>query len=133
MGLSAKIWGKDGWRFIHYVAITYVPYKKEEYLKFFNNLPEILPCPICGSHFKENMEKHPPKMGNAKELFNWTVDMHNFVNQMNGKKTISYDEAYKELFKEKNLIKFSDFTKGLLLSTTTTALLLIFLKQILKK
>lgn len=138
MGLSPKQWGKEGWRFIHYVAVTYQPSKKEEYLQFFQNLPEILPCPVCGSHFKENMEKHPPKMGNAKELFNWSVDMHNFVNQMNGKKVLSYEEAYDELFtklddkKELNGYQMSDFANGILLSTATAGLLMILVKRVIK-
>ena len=131
MGLSGKIWGKEGWRFIHYVAVTYHPSKKVEYLQFFQNLPEILPCPICGSHFKINMEKHPPKMDNANDLFNWTVDMHNFVNKMNGKKTLTYNEAFNELFKKE--YKMSDFANGLLLSTATAGLLMILVKGLLKK
>jgi len=131
MGLSPKVWGKDGWRFILYVALAYDPSKKEEYLKFFQNLPEILPCPACGIHFKQNLEKHPPKMGNAKELFNWTVDMHNFVNEMNGKKQITYEEAHDELFKKK--IKTSDFTNALLLSTISTGLLMVLVKGLVKK
>jgi hypothetical protein len=137
MGLSPKVWGKEGWRFIHYVAVTYHPSKKEEYLQFFQNLPKILPCPVCGSHFKINMEKHPPKMGNAKELFDWTVDMHNFVNEMNGKKQLTYKQAHDELFKEfktfKNDYKTSDFTNALLLSTISAGLLIVLVKGLIKK
>ena len=131
MGLSPNVWGKEGWRFIHYVAVTYHPSKKEEYLQFFQNLPEILPCPVCGVHFKLNMEKHPPKMNDAKELFDWTVDMHNFVNQMNGKKQFTYKQAHDELFKKE--FKTSDFTNALLLSTISAGLLIVLVKGLVKK
>jgi hypothetical protein len=136
MGLSPALWGKEGWRFIHYVAVTYHPSKKEEYLQFFQNLPEILPCPICGSHFKINMENHPPNMENAKTLFNWTVDMHNFVNIQNGKKILNYEQAYNELFPKfvkQNKYQMSDFANGILLSTATAGMLMILVRGFLKK
>jgi hypothetical protein len=136
MGLSPKLWGKEGWRFIHYVAVTYQPSKKEEYLQFFKNLPEILPCPVCGSHFKINMEKYPPNMENAKTLFNWTVDMHNLVNKENGKKILNYEQAYNELFPmlvKENKYQMSDFANGILLSTATAGMLMILVKGLLKK
>ena len=86
MGLSPKLWGREGWRFIHFVAVTYQPSKKEEYLKFFQNLPEILPCPVCGEHFKQNMAELPPRMESNQTLFEWSVDMHNLVNKETGKR-----------------------------------------------
>ena len=70
-------------------------------------------------------------MDDAKELFNWTVDMHNFVNEMNGKKQITYQEAHDEIFKKK--IKTSDFTNALLLSTISTGLLMVLVKGLVKK
>jgi hypothetical protein len=128
MGLSPKLWGKEGWRFIHFVAVTYQPSKKEEYLKFFQNLPEILPCPVCGEHFKENMAKLPPRMDSNQTLFEWTVDMHNLVNKENGKKIYTYDQAHKEMFPEKNGYVVSDFANGILLSTAVLGIM-VFLTQ----
>ena len=131
MGLSPTLWGKEGWRFIHFVAVTYQPSKKEEYLQFFQNLPEILPCPVCGNHFRENMEANPPDMENSKTLFNWTVDMHNYVNILKGKRVYTYERAYNDLFQKK--YQMSDFSNGLLLSTATAGLLMILMKGIIKK
>jgi len=50
MGVSPKHWGKEAWKFIHWVALTY-PNKpnekdKKNYLKFFESLQDVLPCPI---------------------------------------------------------------------------------------
>ena len=134
MGLSPKLWGREGWRFIHFVAVTYQPSKKEDYLRFFENLPEILPCPICGQHFKENMQKMPPRMGSNKDLFEWSVDMHNLVNKENGKRTFTYDEAYDEMFPEENRgYIMSDFTNGILLSTAALGILVFLTSKIYKK
>lgn len=123
MGFSPLMWGRQGWHFIHYVALNY-PNKptqadKEKYLAFLNNLEYILPCPICGQHFRENMENHPPNLNSKMEFFNWTVDMHNFVNARNGKKKISYEKALDELTKNPNAVK-----SGVILSVILFALVL---------
>jgi hypothetical protein len=76
-------------------------------------------------------------MNDAKELFDWTVDMHNFVNQINGKKQFTYKQAHDELFKEfktiKTEFKTSDFTNALLLSTISAGLLMVLVKGLVKK
>lgn len=123
MGISPKMWGRQGWHFIHYVALNY-PDKptqedREVYLQFLNNLENILPCPICGNHFKENMEKHPPNMNSKMEFFNWTVDMHNFVNELHGKKKVTYEKALDELTKNPDYIR-----NGVILSMSLLALVL---------
>ena len=130
MGLSPKLWGKEGWRFIHFVAITYDPSKKEEFFNFFQNLPKILPCPVCGKHFKENMAKMPPRWESNQTLFEWTIDMHNLVNKENGKKIYTYDQAYNEMFPQaKNGYKVSDFANGILLSTAVLGILVFLTRK----
>jgi len=47
MGVSPKHWGREGWKFIHWVALTY-PNKptdkdKKNYLQFFESLQDVLP------------------------------------------------------------------------------------------
>jgi hypothetical protein len=104
MGISPLVWGKEGWRFIHYVALAYPdnPTKEDRknYRKFLNSLENVLPCPACAYNFKKKMELHPPNLNSTKEFFQWTVDMHNFVNEENGKKKLSYVQAYNELSKK---------------------------------
>ena len=124
MGFSPLVWGKQGWHFIHYVALNY-PYEptekdKETYMSFLNNIEHILPCPICGQHFRENMDKHPPNLNSKMEFFNWTVDMHNFVNEANGKKKLSYEQALDELTKNPDYIR-----SGVLLSMSLLVMVLI--------
>jgi hypothetical protein len=137
MGISPLLWGKDGWRFIHYVALAYpnnpTEFDKKNYLNFLENLGEVLPCPACAEHFKQNMKKHPPRMKNTEDFFNWTVDMHNFVNEENGKGKLTYTEAFKEV--TRNSKKFetyldkvfnnrSDIAKGIGVSLIITSLII---------
>jgi hypothetical protein len=141
MGYSPEIWGRQAWHFIHMVALSY-PEKpsvedRKNFMRFFNSLPYTLPCPICGEHFKENMKTVPPRMGSRKELFEWTVDMHNEVNKRNKKKILSYNQAIDELQKnsKKNLASWSDrdLAKALLTSAFLSSLLVFFSYTIAKK
>lgn len=136
MGISPKRWGKEGWKFIHYVALTY-PSKptekdKAKYLKFFESLQDVLPCEICASHFREHMKQHPIKLETNRELFNWTVDIHNIVNTQNGKKILTYDEAFDELFKDDKEIN-PDILKGIAFSSVVITIITLLSKQYAKK
>jgi len=103
MGINAEHWGKQGWHFIHSIAWNYpenpTEEEKQDYLAFLGSLEKVLPCPICATHFKENMAKYPPRMSNREEFFNWSVDMHNEVNKANDKRILTYGEALDELIK----------------------------------
>ncbi len=134
MGISPLLWGKEAWHFIHYVALSY-PEKptekdKQEYMKFLLSLQQILPCPICADNFRKKMEKHPPKLESKQAFFEWTVDVHNSVNESNGKAKLSYDAAEKEIIK--NSKKMSDFSKGLLLSVGLTTIIVCLSKNFAK-
>lgn len=117
MGINAKQWGQEGWHFIHTIALTYptepTETDKKNYLDFFKSLENVLPCNFCADHFKENMVKIPPRLDNTTELFNWSVDMHNEVNIINNKPTLTYNEAYTELLTNFNRkIIGNDFIKA---------------------
>lgn len=136
MGISPKRWGRDGWRFIHYVALTY-PTKptdddRKNYIKFFESLQDVLPCGICAAHFREHMKQYPIKMGSNTELFNWTVDIHNVVNKQNGKKILTYDEAFDELFKDNKEID-PNILKGVAFSSAVITIITLLSRQYVKK
>ena len=103
MGYNAELWGSEGWHFIHFICLNYpdqpTEVDKREYKKFFELLPIVMPCPPCGYHFEENMKTDPIRLDSKKELFEWSIDMHNKVNDMNEKKILSYEEAYAEIWK----------------------------------
>ena len=136
MGISPKRWGREGWKFIHYVALTYPPKPteadKKKYLNFFLSLQDVLPCEICAMHFRENMKEHPIRLDNNRELFNWTVDVHNVVNKQNGKKVLTYDEAFDELFKKENEIN-PDILKGVAFSSVVITIITLLSRQYVKK
>ena len=102
MGISAEQWGKQAWHLIHTIAFNYPDNPTEEdkqiHKDFVYNLQKVLPCPYCANHFKDNLEKFPPRLDNQKEFFNWSVDIHNEVNKANGKRVLNYDEALNELY-----------------------------------
>jgi hypothetical protein len=106
MGISPSYWGREAWHFIHYVTLNYpeqpTEQDKKNYLDFLNVLPFVLPCPICGIHFVENMKNIPPRMDSMKEFFEWSVDMHNEVNKVNNTKVLSYQEALDEVVRNGN-------------------------------
>ena len=141
MGVSPKYWGKEGWKFIHWVALTY-PTKpteddKKNYKTFFESLQDVLPCPICAVHFKQNMNKYPIRLDNNMELFNWTVDMHNEVNIQNSKKVYNYENALNELVYAKNdddTIKTDNsILKAIALSTSIITIITLLSKYYSKK
>lgn len=118
-------WGPVFWTEMHIAALDYssklpeikddgTPEKQEaiarweEHMKtteemtvaYFAGLPYRLPCPKCGNHLLMHYKKLPYEeyvrgtMGTMK-LFEYTVDLHNAVNEMLGKPTYTYDEAMK--------------------------------------
>lgn len=90
------------WPYIHTIAATFPEHPTEReravYYDFFSNYDVFLPP--CKSGCKEN---YPLELENMPSLelatrsrsamFRWTVDLHNRINQRNGKPTMSYKEA----------------------------------------
>ena len=127
--MSPKKWGKQGWHFIHCVALSYpaspTEIDKQNYLAFFKSLENVLPCSSCADNFRKKMEKNPPDLKNSITLFKWTVDIHNSINAENGKKEISPEEAL-----EKITYKFSTFQ---IAASVSIAMLIVGVFWITKK
>lgn len=47
----------------------------------------------CRKHWFGHKKKLPPDFTSAQSFFKWTVDIHNVVNEMLEKPTVSYEEA----------------------------------------
>lgn len=102
MGLGPDTWGPYIWATIHYTTYGYPPYPNEEhkqkYKQFFELFQYVLPCSICREHLKDNLKEVPLTdeiLSDKEKLINWSIDLHNAVNKMNGKKTYTYEEARK--------------------------------------
>ena len=100
--VSPEIWGKHGWKFIHYVAQGYPEEPTLEnitdYKNFFINLHKILPCYKCQQNYKKHLTQNPltnHDLKNKENLEKWVISIHNQVNEMNNKKIINVDEAKK--------------------------------------
>jgi hypothetical protein len=98
------VWGPHGWKFIHYVTLGY-PYQpsqkdKMDYLNFFETLKNVIPCSICGNHFKQHMKIFPLTdeiLSDKKKFIEWGINMHNLVNETNGKRIYTFEEGFKEI------------------------------------
>jgi len=66
------------------------PEKREAYIRFFESMPDILPCSQCGKHLKDNLLILPV---DTDDMFRWSVDLHNLVNSQLNKPEIPYEKA----------------------------------------
>lgn len=98
--MDTEIWGPAAWLLIHSAALSYPesqpsPEIKENYKKFFQSLVYVLPCAYCREHYKQHLERMPVSavLHSRMSLFQWTVDLHNEVNESLGRPRLSYLEA----------------------------------------
>jgi hypothetical protein len=102
------VWGPHGWKFIHYITLGYpvIPTEedKKNYYDFFHALRYVIPCSICGNHYKENLVKTPlddDALSTRMKLIEWGIKMHNHVNKLNRKKEYTFEEGLGLLLKNK--------------------------------
>ena len=89
--LDIKEWGPAGWTFLMACIFMFPKNASQEtqtqYLQFFSNIGNILPCGICSEHFNKYLKDHPiPIQQNARSLAEWLHNLHNEVNETNGEK-----------------------------------------------
>ena len=63
--------------------------------EFLESLQTIIPCPICRKHYTSHIAKLPisASIDSRTDLFRWTIDLHNEVNVMLGKRKYTETEA----------------------------------------
>lgn len=99
MKLPPTVWGPLFWHTIHIAALSYPAepsYAHKRAVKeFFESLVHIIPCPKCREHYRIHLQKFPitPHLDRRSDLFRWTVQVHNVVNQSLGKRTVSEAES----------------------------------------
>lgn len=99
--MKPTIWGKYMWMSIHLIALGYptnpTQEEKESYYAYFNDLYKVIPCVICSQNYVRHLSEIPLDdnvLKSRNNLFDWTVKLHNTVNEMLGKKVISREHAY---------------------------------------
>lgn len=100
MILGPDIWGPHGWKFIHYITLSYPQDPTEEnknnFKNFFTLLQHVLPCKICARHYAENLKKLPltdKVLSSRDSLVKWAIDIHNIVNESKNKPVMKYKDA----------------------------------------
>jgi hypothetical protein len=93
-------WGHHTWHAIHYVAMGYPatpsPDERAAYRAFFLGLGPVLPCKLCSANYVRHLQELPidTHLDSDRQLFGWTVQLHNIVNRSLGKREWEKDEAY---------------------------------------
>ena len=86
MGLPPNVWGPRLWGALHTLCLTGTI--TPEFVQEFAN---VIPCPACAMHFRDLLEAYP--FENATDKFEWSVLLHNKVNERLGKPMISVEKA----------------------------------------
>ena len=100
MTVEKDSFGPPLWQSIHFIALGYPKEPSENdknnYATFYNNLPNVIPCYECSQHLRENLKKSPIRdyLESRENLFEWTIKLHNVVNEMLNKPTWELQDAF---------------------------------------
>lgn len=106
MHLPPEVWGPIFWCTLHIVSLAYPDSptyaEKRAAKEFFGALTQLLPCPVCRSHFRDIFQAMPVDswLDNRTSLTEWVWSLHNQVNRRLGKREVSMSEfhaAYKAM------------------------------------
>jgi Erv1 / Alr family len=86
MGLPPDVWGPRLWGVLHTLCLTgtITP-------EFVQEFARVIPCPACSVHFKQLLEDFPFEQ--ALDKFEWSVLLHNQVNERLGKPLFTVEQA----------------------------------------
>jgi hypothetical protein len=99
MRFPPSVWGPLFWHTIHITAIGYPTnpsYSQKKAAKeFYEALVHLIPCPMCREHYQTHLQRYPltPHLDKRDDLFKWTVQLHNEVNDSIGKPRVTEAEA----------------------------------------
>lgn len=115
--MNPDIWGPMFWFSLHSITFDYPFHPNDEdkarIRNFFNSLEYILPCSICRVHYSKHIRDSPIELhlGSRIELVRWLIDVHNKVNEQNGKVLMSYDSVikmYEGIYGKKIILQDND-------------------------
>ena len=102
--MKPDIWGPGAWTLLHAITLEYPEQPslldKNNIRTFFESLSNVLPCEKCRIHFKNNLTVYPLTdtiLSSKNQLVKWLIDIHNKVNESNGKPILSYENALKKI------------------------------------
>lgn len=97
--MDARKWGPYAWYKFHKKAIKYpmnpniVDMENAEKF-YYSDFLKYIKCDSCINDYLMIISYYPIRLDSKYSLFNWTVDVHNIVNNKLGKRIINYSEAY---------------------------------------
>ena len=96
--MPPQIWGPIFWATLHIVSLSYsdepTDRQKQNAKNFYESMIDVLPCPICRTHYEENLKILPldNALSNRKDIIEWVFNMHNLINKQLGKREFSFEE-----------------------------------------
>lgn len=91
MAIRPEKWGPLLWGALHVSALSCTD--RRNFVNFVEAYKGIIPCMACKKHFEDVLINNPVSMTN---LFEWSVDVHNMVNERIGKSLMTYEQAYEK-------------------------------------
>lgn len=135
--INPNLWGPSGWKFLHYITLSYPdnPDKtiKETFKNFFTDLYKILPCEKCRLNYINHLKIYPINdnvLKNKESIVNWLINMHNLVNVINNKKEYTYTDFKNEYEIYDNTYNNNQYFIIIFLTLLFILLIIIFLKNI---
>ena len=81
--------GRGTWTFIHTMAAYYpsnpTDSEQNSMAGLIDGISKFYPCSDCAEHFQLEIKKSPPKLKSNIELSDWFCQIHNEVNERQGK------------------------------------------------
>ena len=125
MGVTPSVWGPILWGAIHVTCLT-----GSATPEFINAFADALPCPACSQHFKQLLAEVPfPDSGDPSILFEWSVKVHNKVNERIGKPIVSVQQALKRWTEPPATLPPQFDFKIILLFIILVSLIFMFIKN----
>jgi hypothetical protein len=128
MGIIPDIWGPYVWASIHLICLgapsTLDAAQQQAYRSFFYQLPYVIPCATCAQHLRKNLTTVPidGALTGRDDLFAWSVNLHNLVNQQLQKPTMPLEDAKQHWTSIAPLKRATEAASQRSPSTTTCAL-----------
>lgn len=102
--IDPRVWGPKYWFSLHVSAMHYPeaasPTTQEHLANRIRAIPFELPCQACREHslnyLKQNDELIVEAVKGRMALFEFYVDLHNFVNKRLNKTVMSYADAWEK-------------------------------------
>lgn len=96
---NPALWGPQAWKFLHCLAQSLPeqvpPAGQQSFEAMIQSLPQLLPCPSCGSNLQRHLLEDPikPNLGTRTDVQRWLVRLHNKVNAELGKPVMPEAQA----------------------------------------